>query len=206
MFDSPISRWAGPISLASATLLISSQLLNLALGLTHNDDPATVTHTLQFALALVAQYVLLLALTGLYTRQAQAVGNLGLAGYLVAALGILLVAGDWWYEAFAGPQIAVHAPHLLDLPPGPSIWAGAIVTVGSFSLGWVLFGIATLRGRLFPVGPAIMMIIGGLVGLGALQAGYQIPLAIAVGWMGYRLNAASPYKRAAPAPPAHEVR
>jgi hypothetical protein len=202
MSTSPITRWAGRISLAAATLILTSQLLNLALGLTQNADAGTLTHTLQFALALLAQYVLLLALTGLYTRQATAVGTFGLVGYLVAFLGGLLVAGDWWYEAFAVPQIAIHAPQVLDIPwtQSGSVMAGAIATAISFSLGWVLFGIATLRGRLLPAGPAILMIIGGAVAVLVLDTPYQIPLAVAVGWMGYRLNAAPRDQHEAPAP------
>jgi hypothetical protein len=190
---SPITRSAGPISVAAAALVITSQILNLALGLFGSQSAATITHTVQFVLALLAQYMLLLALTALYARQSKAVGKLGLVGYLVAFLGVLLVAGDWWYEAFMVPQIAVHAPQLLDIPwtSSGTIVASAVATAGLFSLGWILFGIATLRARLFPVGPAILMIIGGAVGLLALDAGYQIPLAIAVGWMGHLLNTAS---------------
>ena len=187
---SPITRWAGPISLAAAALILTSQLLNEALHLTHHDDAAT---TLKYALALLAQYVLLLALTGLYPRQATAVGTLGLVGYLVAFLGTLLVAGDWWYEAFVGPGIAIHAPQLADMPYDGSLVAGAIATIGSFSLGWILFGIATLRGHLFPAAPAILVIIGGAVGALVLWTPYQIPLAIAVGWMGYHLVNAIPH-------------
>jgi hypothetical protein len=202
MSTPPITRWAGRISLAAAALILTSQLLNLALYLTLGDDPATatVTQTLKYALALLAQYVLLLALTGLYARQATAVGTLGLVDYLVAFLGTLLVAGDWWYEAFVGPGIALHAPQLVDMPYDASLVAGAVATNGLFSLGWILFGIATLRGRLLPAGPAILMIIGGAVGALVLWTPYQIPLAIAVGWMGYRLSAASHDQHDAPAP------
>lgn len=190
MSTSPITRWAGLISLAAAALILTSQLLNEALYLTHHDDAAT---TLKYALALLAQYVLLLALTGLYTRQAPAVGTLGLVGYLVAFLGTLLVARDWWYEAFVGPGIAIHAPQLADMPYDGSLVAGAIATIGSFSLGWILFGIATLRGYLLPAAPAILVIIGGAVGALVLWTPYQIPLAIAVGWMGYHLVNAVPH-------------
>jgi hypothetical protein len=192
MSASPITRWAGRICLGAAALLITSQVLDLVLHLALGDPSAAhPTSILKRVLALLAQYVLLLALTGLYARQYRAVGKLGLVGYLLASLGILLVAGDWWYEAFMAPQIAIHAPQLFEMPQGGSIVAGAIATIGAFSIGWVLFGIATLRARLVPVGPAILMIIGGVVGILALWSPYQIPLAIAVGWVGYLLNASS---------------
>jgi hypothetical protein len=143
----------------------------------------------------LALYALLLALTGLYVRQTKAVGKLGFVGYLVAFLGTLLVAGDWWYEAFVGPQLATRGllAELYEVPFSEmgSLMVGAFVTFGLFSLGWILFGIATLRGRFFGVGPAILLIVGGAVGVMAGTPGSQIPLAIAIGWMGYLLNTSS---------------
>jgi hypothetical protein len=189
---SPITRWAGSICLAAAVLLIISQALELVLYLILGEQSAAhPTNIFKRVVALLAQYLLLLALTALYARQARAVGTLGLVGYMIATLGILLVAGDWWYEAFMAPQIAVHAPHVFTLSPTGSIVAGAIATAGSFCLGWTLFGIATLRARLFPVVPAILMILGGLAGILALRPLFLLPLAIAVGWMGYLLNDSS---------------
>jgi hypothetical protein len=188
----PISRWVGRISLAAAALLITSQLLDLLLRLTLGDvSAAHPTYILKRGVALVAQYVLLLALTGLYARQSRAMGKLGLVAYLIASFGTVLVAGDWWFEAFMAPQIAIHAPQLFEVPQQGSVLVGAVATVGAFSLGWVLFGIATLRARLISIGPAILTISGGAVGILALWSPYQIPLAIAVGWMGYLLNTAS---------------
>jgi hypothetical protein len=68
---------------------------------------------------------------------------------------------------------------------GGSLLAGAIATFGLFSVGWVLFGIATFRARVFSRRAAVLMIIGGVVGILALSAPYQVPLAVAVGWIGY---------------------
>ena len=135
----------------------------------------------------MAMYALLIALGGLYATQATAAGRLGLIGYLVAALGTLLIAGDWWYEAFVGPQIAALAPELLKTAPSGSILIGAAISVGSFALGWVIIGIATYRAHVFPRGAAILTVIGGVAGILALSAPFQIPLALAVGWMGTSL-------------------
>ena len=174
--------------MTAAGLIVLSQIVNLAIGLTMGADSVTTAiHTLKNALALVAMYALLLALTGLYATQARAAGKLGLLGYLVAFLGTLLVAGDWWFESFVVPQIAAQAPQILKSAPSGSLLAGAIATFGLFAFGWILFGFATLRARVFSRSGAVLMIMGGLVGILALSSPFQVPLALAVGWIGYSL-------------------
>jgi hypothetical protein len=177
-------RWAGIASLAAAGLMLVQQISHLVFALTMSQSMAVATHSLRYGLALVAMYALLIALTGLYAMQATAAGRLGLVGYLVAALGTLLVAGDWWYETFVAPLIAAQAPELLKTAPSGSILIGAAATFGSFALGWVLFGIASYRAGVFPRGAAMLMVVGGIAGILALSAPFQIPLALAVGWMG----------------------
>jgi hypothetical protein len=99
-----------------------------------------------------------------------------------------MVAGDWWFEAFAIPKIATKAPEVLDLPPSGSVLVGAIVTVGLYTVGWTLFGFAALRARVFPRAAALLLLAGGLAGPLALSTPYQIPLAIAIGWIGLTLE------------------
>jgi hypothetical protein len=43
-------------------------------------------------------------------RESAALGRLGLIGYVTAFLGTLMVAGDWWFEAFVVPTTATEAP------------------------------------------------------------------------------------------------
>ena len=51
----------------------------------------------------------------------------------------------------------------------------------------MIIGIATYRAHVFPRGAAILTVIGGVAGILALSAPFQIPLALAVGWMGTSL-------------------
>ena len=142
------------------------------------------TQSLRMGLALVAMFALLVALTGLYARQASATGKLGLVGYLTASLGTLLVAGNWWYEAFIGPVLRQQAPELLSTGISGSILIGAALTGVIFAAGWVMFAVATFRAGIAPRGAAILMILAGFVGILAQISPFQIPLALAVGWMG----------------------
>jgi hypothetical protein len=183
-----LSRLVGPVSVAAAALIIASQTLNLALGLALGAQSAnSPVHTLKYGLALFAVYALLLSLTGLYLRQADAARKLGLAGYLIAFLGTLLIAGDWWFESFIAPRIAAVAPEVMSGAITGSMAVGAAATFGLFAVGWIVFGIATFRANVFPRPAAGLLIVGGLVGILAGSTPYQVPLAIAVGWIGVSL-------------------
>ena len=191
-----LARRVGLVSMIAAALIIVSQGLNLALGLAMGGAPSadSVVHSLRYGLALLAMYCLLLALTGLFLRQANEAGWLGVAGYLVAFLGTLLVAGDWWFESFIAPRIVEVAPEVMTGAITGSLAVGAFLTSGLFGLGWTVFGIATFRANVYPRPAAVVLIIGGAVGVLALNTPYQIPLAIAIGWIGYSLHQADAHR------------
>src|SRR5215210_2801953 len=181
------ARQAGAVSIAAAALILVSQVSQLLLPLAIPESFWIATQSVRMGLALLAMFALLLALTGLYVMQAPAAGKLGLVGYMAAFLGALLVAGDWWYEAFIGPVLRERAPDLLATAPSGSILVGAVLTGGIFAAGWVAFGIATLRAGILPRRAAILTTVAGVPGILTLISPFQIPLALAVGWMGLLL-------------------
>lgn len=228
------------VALASITasgLMLFNQLLQLILPLITGEAVWDATQSLRFGLAFVAMFALLLALTGLYWGQAHVIGGLGLVGYLTALLGTVLVAGDW-YEAFVIPELMDRFPEIIGAPVSGSVLVGTAVTNAAFAVGWLIFGFASYRARIFPRGASILMMLGGLVwipplvgfgvpttvGFGApTTGGYpagtgfgtvvelvdgwgaQIPLAIAVGWIGLWLvrsgtRELQPARESAPAP------
>lgn len=185
---SPFSHRAGVLSLTAAVLIVLSQIMRLGVGrLLGPDWVTTAAYTVTYSIALLGMGALLLALTAIYTREAAALGRLGLIGYVTAFLGTLMVAGDWWFEAFVVPTMATAAPAVLDLPISGSVLVGAIATVGMYTVGWTLFGLAALRTRAFPRAATLLLVAGGLAGPLALSTPYQIPLAIAIGWIGLTL-------------------
>src|SRR5919112_5300648 len=114
---SPLSRRAGMLCITAAVLIILSQVMRLAGGgLLGPDWVTTPAYTLTYTVTLLGMAALLLALTAIYTRESAALGRLGLIVYVTAFLGTVMVAGDWWFEAFAIPMIATAAPAVLDLP------------------------------------------------------------------------------------------
>ena len=72
-----------------------------------------------------------------------------------------------------------------------------------FAIGWVLFGIAGIRARVFPLPISIAVVIGGLVGFQAAMPPFAIPLALAITalgiWMIRTTTVADPAPALAPA-------
>jgi hypothetical protein len=202
MAPSPLSRRAGVLSLSAAVLIVLSQIMRLALSRLLGPDWATTSaYTLTYTVALLGMGSLLLAVTAIYARESAALGKIGLIGYLTAFLGTLMVAGDWWFEAFVIPMIATAAPAVLDLPLSGPLLVGAIATVALYTAGWTMFGIAALRSHAFPRIAALFLLVGGLAGPLALTTPYQIPLAIAIGWIGLTIKPESEKWHADSPPP-----
>jgi hypothetical protein len=198
---SPFVGRAGGWCVSAAALVLLSQMMRLGVGLLLGADPASTAHTLTYAIALLGMCALLLALTALYMRAFAALGRLGWIGYLLAFLGTLMIAGDWWFEAFVVPLIATYAPGVIDMVPAGSLLAGAIATVGAYSIGWTLFGLAALRAAVFARPAALLLLVSGVIGPLALGTPYQVPLALAIGWIGMTLTASRRQSGPTPSPP-----
>ena len=155
MTHARLIRLAGLASVATAVLIIVSQLIGFFFG----PDPAnlsesvtTATATLYNILKLLGFFLLMLGLVGLYARQSVQAGALGLIGFLGAFLGTMLVAGDWWFEAFAAPYLAGVAPQALAEGASGTLVVGGLAGFVLFALGWVLIGLARFRARVFRAG------------------------------------------------------
>jgi len=115
-------------------------------------------------LALIMTVLTPLALVSLYFRQVEESGRLGFVGFVMAFIGAVLFSSVQFDEALLWRILAREAPALLDL-------TGPMFTSPGFSmiyllmgvlyiLGFVLFGIATIRGGVFPRAAAVLLIIG----------------------------------------------
>jgi len=183
---STLIRWGGLAAILSGLLLMVADFLNLAIGF-GSDEPfsevvTTGIYTFQSVLNLFASVLLLMGLVGLYARQSDAAGSLGLIAFLVAFLGTALVTGFLWAILFIAPSLAIVAPGFLNEGPPPGFFSTFI----TFAVGWLLFGVATLRARVYPRAPAITLIVGAVLSLFPLPL-VDIVLAAAVAWMGYVL-------------------
>ena len=192
MSSSKLVRWSGLASLAGGLLFI---IHTVAESLVVEDRPlseaAATSPWLVIEGGIVVTAVFVgFGLVGLYARQAQRAGRLGLIAFVVAFIGVLLVTGSVWSEAFLAPWLARTAPELLDSGSADSVLAAVWLSYLLFSLGWFLFGLASLRAGVLSRGAAILLLIGAVVPV--VLGGLDIPLGsvlfgAALAWAGYEL-------------------
>lgn len=192
MSSSDLTRWSGLAALVGSVLLVGLDMLEFILlsGQPQSVAAATGASIIVDVSFLVASMLIILGLVGLYARQAEQAGTLGLIAFLVTFIGTVMVSGSVWSEAFIGPTLAEAAPGLLDVEPSGMALAGVILTFGLFSLGWLLFGIASLQANVLPRGSAWLLVVGAALffALAFLELPlWTLVLGVGVAWMGYSL-------------------
>ena len=105
---------------------------------------------------------------------------------MVTFLGMALVVGASWTSTFTEPALAQVAPELLAQEPPGWLDFGFTLTYVLASLGWLLFGVATLRAGVYPRAAAILLIVGALISFVPLPL-TEVILAIAIAWLGLEL-------------------
>jgi hypothetical protein len=173
-------------------------------------------HGLAIAMALFG----LVGVTGIYARQAERAGWLGLAGYLLLSLWLALSLPLNFLQGFVLPLLATEAPALAEgllelfarsasaanFGPVTALWdLGDIL----FVLGSLVFGISTLRAKvlsrwaagMFTAGIALAPAYGLLPA--TLQPLVAVPIGLGLAWLGFAVWAE---RRAPAAPPISERR
>jgi hypothetical protein len=193
--------------LAGLSAMIAG-LCFLVLGIFHpvNVPAAVITDTWVnvhiFATAL--GFFGLFGMAGLYARQVEKAGWLGLVGFIIFTGWMTIVCGFSFVEAFILPRLATESPAfvqgllgMFDSVPS-AINLGVLPTLWSISgpmyiLGPLVFGIATFRARVLPRWAGALLVLGAvLVPVGAvvpheLQPKIMIPVGLAFVWLGYAL-------------------
>lgn len=187
MTQSPLARLAGPSALLAGILIIAAQL-GMYVSFAGSDRLETLSNPI-FLPSMVTYFigfcVLLIALVAIYETEAHRAGVFGLIGFIAAMLGTTFLAGNHWFDTFAGPWIADAAPQLLSGQiQHPVLTTAAFASYVVFAVGWVLFGIASLRAGVFPALISIAIVVGGVAGFLALSAPYGIPLGVAITMLG----------------------
>lgn len=185
MTQSTRSRLAGSLALTTGVLMVIAQLVMWPFD---TDDHVATTQNVVFQLAGVLYFIsfclLLLSAITSYRWEAREAGRLGVVGVTVALIGTMALGGDLWFETFAVPWLADTVPMAFDTQPTALLAIGAISSYLLFSLGWMLFGVASLRARVFPRPISAALVVGGVAGWSALLSPFGIPLGLAVGSLG----------------------
>lgn len=201
--SSALLRWTGLAAMAAGIIFAAIQPIHPPDVLASVTTPTWAVIT---AFKLAMCFFFLLGIAGLYARQAEQTGWLGLAGYLVFSLSWALQSGFVFVEIFVLPVLAVAAPDfvnsylgLVNGQPG-TMSIGAIPAVYNllvgipYMLGGVLFGIATWRARVFPrlpaallAGVALLTPAAALLPHAVQRMAAGMPMGIAMVWLGYLL-------------------
>lgn len=202
MTTSTLMRLAG----VSAML---AGLCFIIIGMFHPENvPSSVTTTAWVNVHIVATalgFFGLFGMAGLYARQVEKSGWLGLTGFLLFSVWFVLITGFSFVEAFILPNLATESPAFVESLLGMLTGIPSTVDLGilpmlwnisgpMYILGALLFGIATLRARVLPrwaggllTLAAVLIPIGGMFPHEYQAKIAMIPVGLAMVWLGYAL-------------------
>lgn len=146
----------------------------------------------------------LFGIAGLYARQVEETGWLGLAGYLLLTIFYAVEMCYAFAEPTILPLLAPVAPTFVESVMGMSSGAGGSMDLGAFAvifhiqsvlylLGLLLFGIAIFRARILPRWSAVLLALSGPLAIIMSQLPHQIarlaamPMGFALICLGFAL-------------------
>jgi len=147
----------------------------------------------------------LFGIVGLYARQVEETGWLGLAGYLSLSIFYAVQMCYSFAEAFILPLLVTAAPKFVESTLGMASGAGGEMNLGALAtifqlvsvlylLGSLLFGIAMFRARILSRWAAGLLALSGPLALimvallpHQLERLAAVPMGIALVWLGYSL-------------------
>jgi hypothetical protein len=200
---SKLIRYAGLAAMGAGTLYMAIQAIHpLDVLSSVTTTRWAITHYLSITMDILAT----LGIAGLYARQVEKSGWLGLGGYLLFSLFWTLSFAFHFVESFIEPLLATEAPKfvagLLGMVAGQAseVNLGAVPAVYmltgivGYVLGGLLSGIATFRAGILP------RWAGGLLAFGVtlpvvlssvvhhpFDRLFAVPVGLALVWLGYAL-------------------
>lgn len=194
-------HWSGLAAMVGGLLFVVIQPIHPPQILS---SATTGTWAIVHYVSFIMSILILLGITGLYTRQVKESGWLGLVGFLVLFLEWVFVAAVDLFEAMFLPVLATEAPKFAAGFLGifgnyaSEVNLGAIPLLNPLSfvlylLGGVLFGIATFRAGILSRWAAALLAVGApstiLFALlpHELERIAAVPVGLALAWLGYSL-------------------
>jgi hypothetical protein len=192
MSPSNLFRISGLALVLAAAMFVVAEILAFSIFLREEDATdlrsfaTSNAFIIQSLLTLFAGTFLLGGLVGLYVRQSEAAGKLGLVAFLLAFLGTALVTGDFYANTVVTPMVAMEVPSFLDNPRSGFLQAWLPFSFGILALSWLLLGVSTVRTRVYPRGASWLLLIGAVVALAPLPLD-NLPFDAALAWLGFAL-------------------
>jgi hypothetical protein len=165
--SSLVRSGGGLASIMAGVLLLLGHVFNLG----GNPEYGTVAGSCS---VLAAHVLLVFALVALYAAQAERSGSLGALGIVLSVIGTTLVSGVVLVEIAGASGADVEAVTGTGLSGALSLLGGL-----AFLTGTIMFGIATMRARVFPRSAGLLLIVGDGV-FGAASFSGSVTLAVEV--------------------------
>jgi hypothetical protein len=183
MSESALSRYAGPIVLIVGAYLAAIHLVLEFVFIRFSDlavmlaDPTFRVVNLAYAAAFPG---LAIAACAAYDKQAREAGRFGLVALCAAIIGTVNLGANMWFEGFAVPWLAGEVPQILTAEKTLFWQVGYYSSYLLFAIGWVLFGLASLRARVFPRLISLAIVVAGIIGFLAARPPYGVALGLAL--------------------------
>jgi len=163
-------------------------------------DEWVIVHAVGIAMC----FLIMLGIGGLYARQAERAGWMGLAGFLALEAMWLLTAAFQFAEALILPLLATEAPRFVEGVVGITSGATSAVPLGAlpamfsvasvlYLMGGLLFGTATFRAGVLPRWGGAALAIGTVFPLMFALLPHDfirlaaVPFGLALTWLGWAL-------------------
>jgi hypothetical protein len=186
--SSPLPSHAGPIALAAGLAFAAEDVWRL-LAADRSLERIEMMRQTPFQLANAFYFVvfigLMLALVAVYMRYADSAGGLGVVGFCAALIGTMDMAGNMWFDGFAGPWIAETAPGAILAGGSGMLVVGALSSYVLFALGWISFGLVGWRTHMFPGWVGVAFVVAGALGFNVGLPPYGIPIGLAMAALGW---------------------
>ena len=199
---SNLIRWTGLAAMAAGIIFAGIQPI-------HPPDVLSSVNTSAFIIITSFKTAMclfgLFGIAGLYARQVEETGWLGLAGYLLLSIFYAVQMCYAFAEPLILPLLTTVAPTFVESVMGMSSGAGGPMNLGAFAtiyslvsvlylLGLLLFGIALFRARILPRWAAGLLAFSGPLALimvallpHQLERLAAMPMGFALAWLGYAL-------------------
>ena len=199
---SKLIRWAGLSAMVTGIIFAGIQPI-------HPPDVLASVNTSAFIIITAFKTAMclfgLFGIAGLYARQVEETGWLGLAGYLLLTIFYAVQMCYAFAEPLILPLLTTVAPTFVESVMGMSSGAGGPMNLGAFAtiyslvsllylLGLLLFGIALFRARILPRWAAGLLAFSGPLAIimvtllpHQLERLAAMPMGFALAWLGYAL-------------------
>lgn len=208
-------RWAGLSAMVAGGIFVAIQPIHPPDVLASVNTSLFITIT---SLKTVMSLFGIFGIAGLYARQVEESGWLGLAGYLLLTIFYAVQMCFSFTEPLILPLLTTEAPNFVESVLGLASGAGGPMNLGAlaavymfvavlYMLGCLLFGSATFRTGILPRWAAGLLALSGPLSVimvtllpHQLERLAAVPMGIALIWLGYALWAERREPTAQPLP------